>query len=102
MRLIVLFVILLLPTEAVFAKSASEPGCFELLEKRCESCHYLSRVCQAVGERSERRWKATIKRMVKRRGATLDLNEQRILLECLAAPDPSIVQGCGAVNSSRP
>ena len=102
MRLFVLVMILFLCTGAAFAKPGSEPGCFELLEKRCQSCHYLSRVCQVVGERSERRWKATLNRMVKRRGAELTQEEQKKLLECLAAPDPSIIQGCKPANSSRP
>lgn len=102
MRLFVLFMILFICTGTAFAKSGSESGCFELLEKRCQSCHYLSRVCQVVDERSERRWKATLKRMVTRRGAELSEDEQSKLLKCLATPDSAIVQGCKSPNSSRP
>ncbi|MCF8055878.1 MAG: hypothetical protein K9K37_04465 [Desulfocapsa sp.] len=84
------------------AAEAPKPECGELLLSRCEKCHYLERVCSQVGEKSKRRWKATLKRMVQRRGAELSGDEQEILLECLTAPNPVIVKECSKLNSSQP
>lgn len=95
MRLFIFFVLLLYFSGSAFAQSESSPSCVELLQNRCQSCHYLNRVCQKVGEKSKRRWKATLKRMVKRRGATLNKEEQKFLLECLAAPAPDVKKECG-------
>ncbi len=95
MRLSILFVPLFFFTAPAFAESVPLSGCLELLQARCQKCHYLSRVCQKVGEKSERRWAATLKRMVKRRGATLSGEEQEFLRDCLVTPDPAIKQECG-------
>ena len=76
------------------AKTAADNNCLELLQARCQKCHYLERVCKQVEERSKRRWKATLTRMVKRRGAEVTAREQKRLLDCLAAPDPGIVNEC--------
>jgi len=75
-------------------QAESKAGCAELLLNRCQSCHYLDRVCAQVGEKSKRRWDATIKRMVKRRGADLNKEEQPFLLDCLVAPAPDIKKEC--------
>jgi len=85
-----------------FAASESGQECRELLVAKCQSCHYLDRVCSKIGEKSKRRWKATLKRMVKRRGAELGLDEQMTLLGCLSTPDPGILKECGKPNSSQP
>ncbi|MEN8200409.1 MAG: hypothetical protein ABFR63_10100 [Thermodesulfobacteriota bacterium] len=69
-------------------------GCIQILETRCQQCHYLERVCNGVGEQSKRQWKATLKRMVKRRGATLEGNEEEELLACLSAPAAEVVREC--------
>jgi len=61
---------------------------------RCQSCHYLDRVCGQIGEKSKRRWAATLKRMVKRRGADLNKEEQEFLLDCLLTPAPDIKKEC--------
>jgi hypothetical protein len=79
----------------VAANAESKTGCAELLLNRCESCHYLERVCSQVGVKSERRWKATLKRMVKRRGVELNKDEQAFLLKCLSTPSPDIKKECG-------
>ncbi len=86
----------------VFAASESGSECRELLVNKCQTCHYLERVCSQIGKKSERRWKATLKRMVKRRGAELRMDEQIFLLECLSTSDPGILKECGISNSSQP
>ena len=86
----------------VFAASEPKSECRELLLNKCQGCHYLERVCNQMGKKSERRWKATLKRMVKRRGAELRMDEQISLVECLSTPDPGILKECGISNSSQP
>ena len=95
MRWCVIAAVLLYLIGPTVAKSGPMPGCAELLQNRCQSCHYLGRVCRQVGEKSKRRWKATLKRMVKRRGAVLNTEEQEFLLGCLLAPAPDIKKECG-------
>jgi len=77
------------------AQTEEKPACLELLQSRCQECHYLERVCAQVGERSKRRWKATLKRMVDKRGAEVTETERHTLLDCLAAPAPDIKKECG-------
>ncbi len=95
MRIFILFVVLFSCSGPAWAETEASTGCLELLQDRCQKCHYLSRVCQELGEKSERRWDATLERMVKRRGATLSADEQISLRECLVKPDPAIKQECG-------
>ncbi|MEA3469757.1 MAG: hypothetical protein U9R57_16255 [Thermodesulfobacteriota bacterium] len=95
MRLFVCLVVLFYFTGSACAQSESSPNCVELLQTRCQSCHYLNRVCQKLEEKSKRRWKATLKRMVKRRGATLSKAEQTFLLDCLSEPAPEVKKECG-------
>ncbi len=90
------------PAFAETTLDAPAAQCRELLVKRCQSCHYLERVCSKVGKKSERGWKATVKRMVKRRGAKLDASEQSTLVECLATPTPSVLEECKVSGGGRP
>ncbi len=76
------------------AQAESVSGCAELLRNRCQDCHYLDRVCGQVGEKSKRSWSATVKRMVKRRGARLTTEEQGFLVACLLAPTPDVQKEC--------
>ncbi len=69
------------------------PGCARLLAERCTGCHYLSRVCQRLGKKSKRRWKRTVRNMV-RYGARLSPAEQRRLTACLSVPAPEVTQLC--------
>ena len=82
--------------------ASTEESCTQLLTDRCESCHYLTRVCQKVDtERNKKRlfgnaagtWKRTIKNMVKQ-GAKLDKNEEKILVECLSKPTAEALAIC--------
>lgn len=95
MRVAAFLVGLFFFTGSAFAETDPMSGCLELLQNRCQRCHSLSRVCQKVGEKSKRRWAATLKRMVKRRGADLSGAEQDFLLNCLAIPAPAIKEECG-------
>ena len=81
-------------TVAGSVQAESIPGCAELMLNRCQACHYLDRVCSQIGEKSKRRWAATLKRMVTRRGADLSKEEQEFLLDCLLAPAPDIKKEC--------
>jgi len=98
MKIFVLLVTLFLAANPVFAESAPQITCFQLLEKRCQQCHYLERVCQELEKKSKRRWNATLKRMVKRRGATLSKEEHGILLGCLSPPSADVKEGCAGTN----
>lgn len=95
---VLLIMVVFLAAKPVFAESDPQITCFQLLEKRCQKCHYLERVCQGVDKKSKRKWKATLKRMVKRRGATLSKEEHRILLDCLSPPSPDIKKGCASTK----
>ena len=90
------FTILLFLCFAVtaIAETPAENNCVELLQSRCQACHYLDRVCKEAGERSKRGWKKTITRMVNRRGAEITADEQKILLDCLRAPASDIREEC--------
>jgi hypothetical protein len=98
MKVSLFFMMVFLVTKPVFAESDSQITCFQLLEKRCQECHYLERVCQELEKKSKRKWNATLKRMVKRRGATLSKEEHRILLDCLSPPSPDVKKGCAGPN----
>lgn len=84
------------PDEAVLEK-ADRPGfsteCMDSIEQKCTSCHYLTRVCQAMGTKSRSKWGRTVKTMVKR-GAKLTDNEQAVMVQCLAEPGPELNQYC--------
>ena len=57
--------------------------CESLLRAKCTHCHYETRVCQKLGKKSKRGWRATVRRMVKH-GAELSKEEQKVLVECLS------------------
>jgi hypothetical protein len=94
MKYWIVIVVLLYLTGPRYAVAETKPECAELLRNRCQTCHYLNRVCAQVGKKSKRHWGATLKRMVKRRGAELTEEEQGFLLDCLLAPAPDIVKEC--------
>ncbi len=82
-----------LSTLAAAQSLSPPPDCAQLLTERCESCHYLTRVCQQLGKKSKRRWKRTLKNMA-RYGARVSPAEQRRLVDCLSRPAPKVVQLC--------
>lgn len=69
--------------------------CSTLLTSRCESCHYLTRVCEKVADNKGKwSWKRTVKNMV-RQGAKLNQAEQDIMVACLSEPAPEVKELCG-------
>jgi len=99
---VIVMLLCLLAGAVVPSESMAGSECRTLLTEKCQACHYLERVCSEVGKKSERRWKATLTRMVERRGVELKADEQKSLLDCLAASDPGIIQECGKLSSSKP
>ena len=82
--------------------AAGQESCTQLLTKRCETCHYLTRVCQKVDKERNKKswfggssgtWKRTIKNMVKQ-GAQLNKAEENILVECLSKPASEVLGLC--------
>ena len=61
---------------------AKEEQCAPLIDSKCTTCHYKSRICKKLGKKNKRKWKRTIKNML-RHGATISKDEQKTLLECL-------------------
>lgn len=77
-------------------------SCVPLLTERCETCHYLTRVCQKVDKERNKKslfgspkgtWKRIIKNMVKQ-GAQLNNEEENILIECLSKPTQEVLDEC--------
>ena len=58
--------------------------CRTMINSKCVKCHYKTRICDALGTKSKRKWKRTIKFMV-RQGAELSKDDQEALVECLIA-----------------
>ncbi|MGV1100564.1 hypothetical protein ACUUL3_14305 [Thiovibrio sp. JS02] len=79
-----LFPLLLLSLAAGTPAMAGEEPCAALLDSRCQSCHYKSRICQKLGRKNVRGWQRTIRNMI-RHGARLSAAEGKTLAECLAA-----------------
>jgi len=68
--------------------------CATLLTGRCETCHYLTRVCEKVAQKKGKwSWKRTVKNMV-RQGAKLNSAEQDRLVVCLSEPAPEVKTLC--------
>ena len=70
------------PAQAQEEKADDDLTCQTLMLKKCDDCHYMTRVCYEVGKKSKRKWKRIIKKMV-RRGMKVSQNEKDALLVCL-------------------
>jgi hypothetical protein len=70
-------------SEVVVATSTGG-DCQATINEKCVKCHYKTRICDALGTKSKRKWKRTIKFMVKQ-GAQLSKEEQALVVECLNA-----------------
>lgn len=68
------------------------PKCVELLKKRCQSCHSLTRTCAELGRDTEK-WQQTIVRMADYASVITD-KEQRSLVKCLAKQHKDVVDLC--------
>jgi hypothetical protein len=62
----------------------SEAVCTAIVDAKCVKCHYKTRICDALGTKSVRKWKKTMKFMVKA-GAQLSQDEQNKLVACLSS-----------------
>lgn len=85
-----------------YSHSMAEESCTQLLKTRCESCHYLTRVCQKLEKNQDKSffgnvfagsWSRSIKNMV-RQGAKLTEAEQKKLTKCLDNSDPEVLELC--------
>lgn len=56
--------------------------CGVLVKSHCSACHQIARVCQKLGQKSEKRWARTVSRMVGR-GAKLTAAEESEVVDCL-------------------
>ena len=61
-----------------------EAVCSSMINAKCIRCHYKTRICNALGTKSVRKWKKSIKFMV-RQGAELTEDEQNKVVECLSS-----------------
>ena len=57
--------------------------CRTMIDTKCVKCHYKTRICDVLGTKSKRKWKRTIKFMVKQ-GAEISKDDQVALVECLS------------------
>lgn len=57
-------------------------ACVEMIQANCTSCHYPTRICEKIGQKSRRGWKVTIKRML-RYGLQLPGGKMDEILDCL-------------------
>jgi len=81
---------------AAFAQEKAreeETDCSMLLLTKCDSCHYLTRVCYRVGKKSRRSWKRSLLAMVKH-GAQLTEDQLDTLLVCLSESAPEVEKTC--------
>ena len=62
----------------------ADSRCEQLINERCDQCHYKTRICQVLGTKSKWGWKRTMKRMVQY-GARINKEETDYLTDCLAA-----------------
>ena len=90
----VLFMLFLFAVPTIVAAEGEAGECYQQLENNCQKCHMLGRVCGKLEKKSERAWKKTVTRMVERRGAKVDAQQQAAIVKCLATRDASVVQGC--------
>ena len=67
--------------------------CVDLLEKNCTSCHYNTRICNKIGKKNKRKWKTSIKRML-RYGLKIDKNIQDEIASCLVSMDKDDTKFC--------
>ena len=62
----------------------SDAVCSSLVDAKCVRCHYKTRICDALGTKSVRKWKQTIEFMVKQ-GVQLSEDERNQVVACLAS-----------------
>jgi len=60
-----------------------EAVCSSMINAKCTRCHYKTRICNALGTKSDRKWGKTIRLMVSQ-GAELTKDEQNKVVACLS------------------
>ena len=68
----------------VTGEAPADAVCSAIVDTKCVRCHYKTRICDALGTKSIRQWKKSIKFMVKQ-GAVLTEEEQNTVLACLSS-----------------
>jgi hypothetical protein len=68
----------------VTGEAPSEAVCSAIVDAKCVRCHYKTRICDALGTKSVRKWEKTLKFMIKQ-GAALSEDEQKKVLACLSS-----------------
>ena len=68
----------------VTAEPPPKAVCTSIVDAKCVRCHYKTRICDALGTKSVRKWKRTIKFMMKQ-GAGLTEEEQKKVIACLSS-----------------
>lgn len=65
-------------------EASPEAVCSSVINTKCTRCHYKTRICNALGTMSDRKWEKTISLMVSR-GAELNEDEQNKVVACLSS-----------------
>ncbi len=80
--------VLLTAGTALAGKPQPEPTpeavCSSIINAKCIRCHYKTRICNALGTKSVRKWEKSIRFMV-RQGAELTEDEENKVVECLSS-----------------
>lgn len=89
---------LLLPALMLFNCSLvlageKEPKCIDLLIGKCRQCHYLTRICQSLDQKSRWSWRRTIGNMMDK-GAEINTRQEERILSCLVDKAPDVVGFC--------
>lgn len=58
--------------------------CSSMVNAKCTTCHYKTRICDALGSKSVGQWARSIKFMIKQ-GAQLTDDEQNKIIACLSS-----------------
>ncbi|MBW2466269.1 MAG: hypothetical protein JRF02_03130 [Deltaproteobacteria bacterium] len=61
--------------------------CGSIVDTKCVSCHYKTRICSALGTKSIRQWETTVTFMIKQ-GVQLTEDEQNKVVACLSSLSP--------------
>ncbi len=82
MSILVLGAVLLLLSTAVPVRG--EEACVKKILATCTTCHYQTRICNELGQKSRRGWEVTVDRML-RYGLKLTEQEKDRIIACLLA-----------------
>ena len=69
---------------AEIGEAPTDAVCSSIVNAKCIKCHYKTRICDALGTKSVRNWKRTMKFMLKQ-GAQLTGDEQNKVIACLSS-----------------